>query len=460
MGFRQGGGSEKLLECKSCGEPLALDAEFCPECGVPRSIATGYEASIQKNLPTFISESDDNSTRYHDERPDEESSAYRIKELNQNRVPKFAEFRILLSDRSDAFNSLLIRKKRIIFATTLGMFFITGYVLIQTTIFSSQFTDPFSERYLQAVASRDVTSVNSQPELFPNPNNLPILPIKYQQWSDVEQVTWQTLAKWNGWMGSGTVKFTPSINHISSLDNSFSIRTKAKFKSKWGIFREIEWVSANPIATFQMPSDLDKDQNISINGVSAGNSSSLEIKNQEYVVLPGPMKILLSGKGFTKPRSYEDFVRASGRVAPVFESLGFELTPAQENSAQSKLEAALKTCLKSGCGRLPRLSESDFEFSNWPDSYLYVDYFNTSWGASPSCGAPDFNVSSINHAQITLSCTASAGGYIKWILYRLLFTTYYDTDYSTKTVSLTVSADLAPVTNSTHVNVSRIEISG
>ena len=49
MGFRNGSGNEKLLNCVACNEPMALDAEFCSECGVRRAIATGYESVTSQN---------------------------------------------------------------------------------------------------------------------------------------------------------------------------------------------------------------------------------------------------------------------------------------------------------------------------------------------------------------------------------------------------------------------------
>lgn len=53
MGFRRGSGDEKLLTCKACGEPMAISAEFCSECGVSRAVAVGYETTSEPEL-TFI----------------------------------------------------------------------------------------------------------------------------------------------------------------------------------------------------------------------------------------------------------------------------------------------------------------------------------------------------------------------------------------------------------------------
>lgn len=336
----------------------------------------------------------------------------------------------------------------------------TMYSLTQSFIFSSQSTEVFSEKYINAVASRDTGMISADSIYFPNPKSLPILPVKYQPWSEVEQITWKTDSTWNGWLGKAETTFTPVIAQKPDYSKSFSIKLKAEYKAKWTIFREISWVSAESISTIQIPRKIEKDQQIVFNAVSAGDSNKPVLSESEYALFPGPVEIVLTGDGFTKERTFSSFVGTFGSLLPIFEDVSYGLSAAQIYSAQDKVQKDVDSCLKRECGSLPYVSKSDFEFSNWPDSYLYVAAFNTSWSDSASCDAPEVTVNSFNSARLYMTCTVSVSASIKWILYRIWLTTYYNTGYSYKTITLNISADLAPLANSSKVKVSGIEISG
>ncbi len=460
MGFQNGSGSEKLLNCAACHEPMALDAEFCSECGVRRAIATGYEA--------VGSESESNTGSFSDGvfgnlNQGIQSFGNSIQESQQklkSGVQKVSQIRFYFGERISRFSNFLHLKKKIVFAGTAGMLLVGSYILTQTLIFSTQNADTFSEKYIELVASRDISQIQKDSIYFPNPENLPVLPVRYQVWDEVEQVTWKTDSEWNGWLGKGKVTFAPVLDQKVDIENSVSIEIAAHFKSKWLIFREIDWVASQPVASIEMNTKIERNLDIRFNGLSAGTSNNPALTQKKYALLPGPVSIALNGSGFTKERVYSTFASSSNQIKPEFEPISYGLSPAQQSSARSRVVSELNNCLKRECGRLPYLTRSDFEFSNWPSSYLYVDYFNTAWSDSATCEAADYTVSSYQTARISMKCSASASASIKWILYRLWFTTYYDTGFDYDTFDLYVSADLSPLTNGSSVRVSSVSISG
>lgn len=460
MGFRNGSGNEKLLNCVACNEPMALDAEFCSECGVRRAIATGYESVTSQN-------SNESGSRTEDALQNLSESFGNLGEniqKSQKRVTegfqKVSQIRFFFGKKISQFNEILSLRKKLVFTITSGMFLIASYVLTQTLIFSTQNTDEFSEKYINLVAGRNLDEIKINSIYFPNPENLPILPKKYQNWDETEEITWKTDSSWNGWLGKATVTFAPTLGQRVNYEKSIQINLSGQYKTKWLIFREIEWVASSPVASIELDSKIERNQTITFNGISAGNSNSPVLTKKKYALMPGPVSIVLNGDGFTKQREFSAFASSTGLISSEFESITYGLSPAQESSARGRVISELNSCLKRECGRLPYLSQSDFDFTNWPDSYLYVDYFNTSWGDSATCEAADYTVSSYQTAKISMKCSVSASASIKWILYRLWFTTYYDTGFDYKSVDLYVTADLSPLTTNSSVRVSGVTISG
>jgi hypothetical protein len=460
MGFRNGSGSEKLLNCVACHEPMALDAEFCSECGVRRAVATGYESVGSESETKQGSLSEGVIGSLNQGIQSFGDSMQESQKKLKSGVRKVSQVRFFFGERVSRFSNFLHLKKKFVFAATAGMIVAGSYILTQTLIFSTQNADTFSEKYIELVASRDISQIQKDSIYFPNPENLPVLPVKFQTWDEVEQVTWKTDSEWNGWLGKGTVTFAPILDQDVDYENSVTIEIAAQFKSKWLIFREIDWVAALPVASIAMDSKIERNLDIRFNGLSAGTSNSPTLSQKKYALLPGPVSIALNGSGFTKERVFSTFATSSNQIKPEFEEISYGLSPAQQNSARSRVVSELNNCLKRECGRLPSLTRSDFEFSNWPSSYLYVDYFNTAWSDSATCEAADYTVSSYQTARISMKCSASASASIKWILYRLWFTTYYDTGFDYDSFDLYVTADLSPLTNNTSVRVSSVSISG
>ena len=460
MGFRNGSGSEKLLNCVACNEPMALDAEFCSECGVRRAVAVGYESASSESDSKKLSLSEGVIGNLNQGIQNFGDTMQESQKKLKSGVVKASQIRFYFGDRISRFSDFLHLKKKIVFAATAGMIVVSSYILTQTLIFSTQNADAFSEKYIELVASRDISQIQKDSIYFPNPENLPVLPVKFQTWDEVEQVTWKTDSQWNGWLGKGKVTFAPVLDQDVDYENAVTLEIAARFKSKWLIFREIDWVASMPVASIDMNAKIEKDLDIKFNGLSAGTSNSPTLSQKKYALLPGPVSIALNGAGFTKERVFTTFASSSNQIKPEFESISYGLSPAQQNAARSKVVSELNNCLKRECGRLPSLTESDFEFSNWPSSYLYVDYFNTAWSNSATCETADYIVSSYQTARISMKCSASASASIKWILYRLIFTTYYDTGFDYASFDLYVTADLSPLANSSSVRVSSVSISG
>ena len=440
MGFRRGEGNEKLLICVACDNPMALDAEYCSECGAKRSVATGYEKIENTILPNEV----------------EQISAKVKPQVISSKAP---ELRLKLGRELLRFNQVLIRKKRAILFSTAGMFAIMSYVMVQTIIFSTQSTEPISQQYIGIVSSRDANAIISNPQLFPNPKNLPILPAKFQEWQEVGQISWKTQSQWNGWLGEATINFVPEINGKLNYLKQISLKLRANYKTKAFVFREIDWTVSTSVATIKPDNNLESDQKIYLNNIEVGVSGSEVLNSAEYALLPGPYVFMATGKGFTKQRVNTFFVNSTGENISEFEPISFELSSTQKNSVESQVEKALSDCLKKKCSDLPRLSQWDFEFSNQPTTYLYTDYFIYSWGSDFQCQPAEYLTYSENSASITMDCTATASASVKWMLYRLFLTTYYDLGYDYSSFDLTITADLNPIANSDSVKVTNIQIS-
>jgi hypothetical protein len=315
-----------------------------------------------------------------------------------------------------------------------------------------------SDRYVNALATRDVSEISADSTIFPNPENLPVLPIKFQRWGETEGLTWKTSAEWNGWFGNGSILLTPMEGDKLKEDLAFPVRIKAKYKMKYGIFRDIDWVVADPIASIKISFGRGKDIGILINDVPAGSVENPAVKVRTYAILPGAMDVTLQGSGFTKERKVEAFNGSTGFQEITFPSVEYDLGGSQLLNATSQMENALNSCLKRNCSSLPYLSEFDFDFSNQPKTYLYKDYFIIDWDNSASCSVSNSGATSADNGFVSLSCSVGASANVKWMLYRIWLTTYYDLGYDYKTFNITVSADIERTSSPYKVKVKNISI--
>lgn len=453
MGFRHGEGNEKLLSCTNCLAAMEIDAKFCVECGTKRTEA----------ITGRTSKSTSSTSQNEESQKDVSENILTVEsdsELKPPKVKRDPKLRIALARLSERSGIWLRKRAKFVF-TIAGISIAIGvYGILQTFIFTSSNPESFAKEYIQAVVDRDASKVEEDSQLFPNPQKLPILPKQFQKWDSIDGLTWKTYSEWNGWSGSGFVNFVPMDGNSIKKDLEFTLQIKANYKSKFGMFREIEWSAAEPMASISIMLANEKDIGISINQVPAGSVDKPVLAEKKYLVFPGPLKVALTGAGFTKKRESDLFFGSSSNTDLSFPKIEYNLSSSQVSDARVKLENSLVSCLKRECSDLPRLSQFDFSFSNQPTDYLYTDYFYVDWSDEPSCSVANYSASSADKGNITLSCTAYAYGSIKWILYRIWLTTYYDTGFDSATVPLTVSAKVSRTSNPYKVELSNIQISG
>ncbi len=450
MGFRHGDGSEKLINCSNCDTLMEIDAQFCVECGTKRTQALGSKMSAKSDEIPKPANTQDSSIN---------SGSSELTEPVRKKKPRDPKIRLAFLNFSEKLNSGLKKQAKAIYIITATVMLVGSYGIVQSFLFSSSSPEGFAEKYIEAVISRDDSKVAEDSALFPNPDNLPLILKKYQKWDEIDGLSWKTNSEWNGWLGDGFVRFVPMDGNRIKDEFEFTLPIRAKYSTKFGIFRTVEWVAANPMATIDFAFKGEKNIGIQINQVPAGSVEKPELSQKRYVAFPGPLKTKLTGAGFTKEREKSVFLKSSEGNILDFPEVEYALNTSHVSSARTQLESSLVSCLKRECSDLPRLSQFDFSFYNQPSDYLYTDYFYTDWGTSPDCSVSSFRATTADEGYVSLDCTAYASGSIKWILYRIWLTTYYDTGYDTTSVSLSVSANVSRTSNPYTVKLTNIQIS-
>lgn len=451
MVFKHGEGNEKLLTCSNCSSPMELDAVFCAECGTKRTEALAEVAAPSRGRPITASVLETLDTE----------SAGEVAEVVERKPKKVREPRIRMAI-SRSFDSIVRKirnKSRIVYFVSSIILVVGVYGIAQTLLFSLNSPEEFASRYIKVVAERDVSMVSSNSELLPNPDNLPILPANFQNWDEVDGLSWKAFSEWNGWTGQGLIDFVPMDGNKIKQDQGFTLGIKASYNMKYGIFREVTWQAANPIGSISIDLKPEKNVGFLLNNVPAGSSDSPVLREPKYAVLPGPISASLIGAGFTKIRVQDLFIGSTGVNEVKFSDVEFELNQSQVSSAVNQLEQVLISCLKRKCSDLPRLSQFDFDFYNQPTDYLYTDYFITTWDDSPNCTASTKRATSADEGYISLNCSVNASASIKWMLYRLFLTYYYSTGFDTESFELRVSADLSRTANPYSVKITNVSIS-
>ena len=148
MGFRNGSGSEKLLSCVACNEPMALDAEFCSECGVRRAVATGYESVTSESESAAGALRDGVLGNLNQGFQNLGDSVEKSQKKLKDGVQKVSQIRFFFGERISRFSNFLHSKKKIVYAATAGMIVAGSYILAQTLIFSTQNADFFQKSIL------------------------------------------------------------------------------------------------------------------------------------------------------------------------------------------------------------------------------------------------------------------------------------------------------------------------
>lgn len=454
MAFRQGSGDEKLLTCKVCLSEFEIDGKFCSNCGIPRLQALGVESTSEStNEPQVV-----NSQAFPDLNGistfassilDKVKSSPKAL-LNNKFVSSIRSIPYHIGQKYSLITSKIELYRRYFQILTGFLLIISSYAAVQSLIFSSEKPDKFIQQYINAVSNRDTSAINKNSIVFPNPDNLQILPTAFNNWKEISEESWQSKSNWNGWLGNGEIElslktsnFPPKQDAIWHNPN-FKVRIKANYFWKFGIFRGIEWVAKDDVPIIEIGNISEKRMNITLNRGDGGTTESKKIDSGRYAALPGPLQMSLTGDGFTKQRLFEGFLTNGTSIVPKFEPVSYELSSSQLSAASSRIRSLVESCLRKSCSKLPDLSTYDFDFYNQPSSYLYVDYLNVSWSNYANCTNTEVYGVTINTARVSMTCSTSASAYVKWILYRLFFTTYYDTGYDSKDFTLNVSATIKP----------------
>lgn len=264
MVFKHGEGNEKLLTCSNCSSPMELDAVFCAECGTKRTEALAEVAAPLRGRPITASVLETLDTE----------SAGEVAEVVERKPKKVREPRIRMAI-SRSFDSIVRKirnKSRIVYFVSSIILVVGVYGIAQTLLFSLNSPEQFASRYIKVVAERDVSMVYSNSELLPNPDNLPILPANFQNWEEVDGLSWKAFSEWNGWTGQGLIDFVPMDGNKIKQDQGFTLGIKAFYNMKYGIFREITWQAANPIGSISIDLKPEKNVGFLLNNVPAGSS--------------------------------------------------------------------------------------------------------------------------------------------------------------------------------------------
>ena len=314
MGFSEGLEDDFLLTCFVCKAPFGMLAMFCGECGSRREQALGIEKAavhqqIVNNMPeaeSFIEKAPDaNMIPEYDDifgKPGEPVLvAAEIKPIKEHKLRNNFAIRI---EKLNQFQQVHARSLNFVGCL---LFLVSIYIVIQTAIFSNANPSDVADEILKKGAAHD----SSYFALLNADSTRKQFPIKYQPWQVTNAREWLTLYSTNGWLGKGTVTAIPSGDKFS--DQSFSIKLKAVYKVKYGIFREVTWEIANPPASFDLTYPSGSDTLIYINGLAAGTVAHPLVPAGKYWVYPGPLTFKYYQDGNETYDSFDLFIEAYGK---------------------------------------------------------------------------------------------------------------------------------------------------
>jgi hypothetical protein len=177
-------------------------------------------------------------------------------------------------------------------------------------MFASSSPADAADRYILDGTSRSENYKNINDGITDAPD-YPFFPVKYSKWGPSRASFWSNNYSWNGWLGDASVTSVASIQDYS--DDVLDFEMTAKYKKKWGIFREVEWVPADHAATLELTYPDNKELIISINGFAAGTVGNPAVKPGNYYLYPGQLDIVFYDKyGYKVEFDQYIFVGLSG----------------------------------------------------------------------------------------------------------------------------------------------------
>ena len=351
MGFSLGTADDMLLTCIVCKNPFGMTAQYCGECGAVRLQALGVERAstsqnvslnyqqqlpsnsvfgssqvVQKNnsfqnqiSPTQTTPSVFGTgptspagsgsalgTTFHPPRPPQPRDDTKKKERAFKRQIRKQNRRL----RIDRFAIWQDRRSPFVFSTGFLSLLLISFVLTQSYMFASSSPADVADRYILDGTSRSENYKNINDGITDAPD-YPFFPVKYSKWGPSRASFWSNNYSWNGWLGDASVTSVASIQDYS--DDVLDFEMTAKYKKKWGIFREVEWVPADHAATLELTYPDNKELIISINGFAAGTVGNPAVKPGNYYLYPGQLDIVFYDKyGYKVEFDQYIFVGLSG----------------------------------------------------------------------------------------------------------------------------------------------------
>lgn len=450
MAFIKGGENEQILQCSKCQRNLELDANFCPDCGSPRPVILGASVNASYSKSIF-------DTKIQSDLGLVDQGI--TNQFKQKKIRNPSKVRLTLSSKLEKFQNLLAKQSKLVYIVFLFFTIIGSYAIVQTLFFASSNPDELGKKYLEVVLPRDNVSAEKNQVLFPNQKSIQWLPVKYQHWEKTIGYSWKINSSWNGWTGRGKIEFNPITTSNEETKAVFVLPIQAEYKAKLGIFRQINWRAAGEVSEVRINWPDEKNVGILINDIPSGDIAKPNVSSGEYKVFAGPLKIEILGEGFTKKRTINLMINGSGLYDVSFGKPEFGLSDGQVTSIKEQVVDKFVKCLQKKCGSLPTLSTSDFEFDNEPTTYLFVDYLKTSWSDSPVCEVKKAEATSVSIGTMQLSCGVSATANIKWMLYRIYLTYYYDLGFDSKDFKFEVNVNFQRNEKTDFVNLSELQIS-
>ena len=298
MGFRQGDGNEALLTCQICGASLPLTALFCGGCGSNRNTA----------ITGFRTDSLQTTTRGT-------SSIERVGDGLSNTADSvnksLKRFGGVLATVWKRLLALMAGSLKIAIVITILIGLAFGYKQVQASIYENSISAVSYSDYLEYVATRDVSALVDRPDLFPNPNNVEMMPGYFQVWDGVENLKWNIEEEWDFGSGFGEVTIRPSG---SNRNFSITLQFEGEKKSSMGIFRTLDWKVTTPVSTITLDTSGAPITFLEINGKRVQSPFSLALFQKPLGVLPGKFVIRVQTNRMSSPRTYVTEVGAGDDI--------------------------------------------------------------------------------------------------------------------------------------------------
>lgn len=422
-----------MSTCSNCGTEMSAGQLFCRECGA-KSIrpAAGRKKvdldEIKTNLPNFP-----NPTVIKD----------RTSETFKNGASAVKNSSLGVVKRIKTGSVDLFKKRpKLIIGLGVGVVLAIAYISVQTVILNQNSPEAQVTKIVNAANAKDFTALQDQ-DLFPNPNNYPVLPSSMQGIYSADPLQ----------IGSSTSSLFSDDAYVN-IDNGYSQVAQVHLvaTNSWNfIFYQREWkvVSEAPTVRFST-ANIGQFQRASFGDVSFSGRNDPDLNalvGKTYVAFPGDVTVSTDAYGFEDASS--DSVSITGDTV-LQASAGELVFPSDlESQALTKAEATATWCASSECSFLPYFSDSDYSWDDDPTWDFYYDYSYSndafsSWG----CTQDSAQATSATSGYVDFSCDIHSSKVVTHVVdYYYLSDDYtYFTGSGSQYMYLTVRYSFNPAT--------------